>query len=41
MKQNRSKVERVKELLGLNKDTDKADMSEHRKKIIEEVEREK
>ena len=32
-----SKVERVKELLGLGKDTDPEDMENHTREIIEEV----
>jgi len=33
-----SKVDKVKELLGLGNNTDKEDMTEHQQEIIEEVE---
>lgn len=35
-----SKIEKVKELLGLGKDTDKEDMSERHRKIIKEIKKE-
>jgi len=36
-----NKVERVKELLGLSKDTDPEDLEDHTQEIIEEVKEDK
>lgn len=35
-----SKIQKVKELLGLGKDTDNEDMSKRHRKIIEEIKKE-